>query len=48
MYKRNQKHLQPTLIDNVSDLPEELRLRLESSWAGVFYRTIHQAAKVVI
>jgi hypothetical protein len=38
MYKRNQKHLQPTLIDNVSDLPEDLRQRLESSWAGVFYR----------
>ena len=38
MYKRNQKHLQPTLIDNVSDLPEELRQRLEGSWAGVYYR----------
>ena len=38
MYKRNQKHLQPTLINNVSDLPEEQQERLATSWAGVFYR----------
>jgi hypothetical protein len=38
MYKANQKHLQPLLISNVNDLPEEQRQRLESSWAGEFYR----------
>ena len=34
MYKANQKHLQPLLISNVNDLPEEQRQRLETSWAG--------------
>ena len=34
MYKANRKHLQPLLISNVNDLPEEQRQRLESSWAG--------------
>ena len=38
MYKANKKHLQPLLISNVNDLPEEQRQRLESSWAGEFYR----------
>jgi hypothetical protein len=38
MYKPNKKHLQPLLISNVTDLPEKHRLRLEASWAGVFYR----------
>lgn len=38
MYKPNQKHLQPPLISNVNDLPEEQRQRLAASWAGVFYR----------
>lgn len=38
MYKPNQKHLQPSLISNVNELPEEQRQRLEDSWAGVFYR----------
>jgi hypothetical protein len=38
MYKPNQKHLQPPLISNVNDLPEDQRQRLEASWAGVFYR----------
>jgi len=38
MYKPNKKHLQPLLISNVNDLPEKHRQRLESSWAGVFYR----------
>lgn len=38
MYKANRKHLQPLLISNVNDLPEEQRQRLESSWAGEFYR----------
>lgn len=38
MYKPNKKHLQPLLISNVNDLPEKHRQRLETSWAGVFYR----------
>jgi hypothetical protein len=38
MYKANQKHIQPLLISNVNDLPENQRQRLENSWAGVFYR----------
>jgi hypothetical protein len=38
MFKANQKHNQPLLISNVSDLPEEQRQRLEESWAGEFYR----------
>ena len=38
MYKPNNKHLQPYLISNVNDLPEDQRQRLEASWAGVFYR----------
>jgi hypothetical protein len=38
MYKPNKKHLQPLLISNVNDLPAKHRQRLETSWAGVFYR----------
>lgn len=38
MYKPNKKHLQPLLISNVNDLPENQRKRLENSWAGEFYR----------
>lgn len=38
MYKANQKHIQPLLISNVNDLPEKHRQRLETSWAGTFYR----------
>ena len=38
MYKANRRHMQPLLISNVNDLPEEQRQRLESSWAGEFYR----------
>jgi hypothetical protein len=38
MYKANRKHLQPLLISNVNDLPEKHRQRLETSWAGTFYR----------
>jgi len=38
MYKSNKKHLQPLLISNVNDLPEKHRLRLDTSWAGAFYR----------
>jgi len=45
MYKRNQNHLQPLLISNVSDLPEEQQQRLEKSWAGVFYRDFFSRIK---
>ena len=38
MFRKNNRHLQPVLISNVNDLPEKHRKRLESSWAGVFYR----------
>lgn len=38
MYKSNQQHLQPLLISNVNELPEEQRERLANSWAGEFYR----------
>ena len=40
MYKPNEKHLQPLLISNVNALPEKHRVRLEQSWAGVFYREL--------
>jgi hypothetical protein len=45
MYRRNQDHLQPLLISNVSDLPEEQQQRLETSWAGVFYREFFSRIK---
>lgn len=45
MYRRNQDHLQPLLISNVSDLPEEQQQRLETSWAGVFYRDFFSRIK---
>jgi hypothetical protein len=38
MFKTNESHLQPPLISSVSALPGKLRERLDSSWAGVFYR----------
>jgi hypothetical protein len=38
MFRKNNRHLQPVLISNVNDLPEKHRKRLETSWAGVFYR----------
>lgn len=38
MFRKNKRHLQPVLISNVNDLPEKHRKRLETSWAGVFYR----------
>jgi hypothetical protein len=38
MFKKNKRHLQPQLISEVSQLPERQFLRLERSWAGVFYR----------
>jgi hypothetical protein len=45
MYRRNQNHLQPLLISNVSDLPEEQQQRLETSWAGVFYHNFFSRIK---
>jgi len=38
MFKANKRHLQPLLISNINDLPENMRRRLENSWASVFYR----------
>lgn len=38
MYRRNTKHLQIPLTSHVDETPENLRKRLENSWAGVFYR----------
>jgi hypothetical protein len=38
MFKKNHRHLQLPLTSHVDDLPEKLRIRLEKSWAGVFYR----------
>ena len=38
MFKKNQGHKQLAWISNVSELPEKQRKRLESSWAGTFYR----------
>ena len=38
MFRKNRKHQQPPLISNVNQLPENQRVRLEDSWAGVFYK----------
>lgn len=40
MFKKNNRHIQPLLLSNVSQLPEKHRQRLERSWAGVFYREV--------
>jgi hypothetical protein len=40
MFKKNKRHLQPLLISEVSQLPEQQFSRLERSWAGVFYREV--------
>jgi len=40
MFKKNKRHLQPPLLSEVSQLPEGQFLRLEGSWAGVFYREV--------
>ena len=45
MYRRNQNHLQPLLISDIRDLPEEQQQRLETSWAGVFYRDFFNRIK---
>jgi len=41
MFKKNIKHQQPALISAISDLPEKQRIRLENSWAGVFYEEFY-------
>lgn len=38
MFRKSQRHIQPLLISNVSQLPARHRQRLEQSWAGEFYR----------
>jgi len=38
MFKKNTKHQQPALISAASELPEKQRERLETSWAGTFYK----------
>ena len=38
MFRKNTKHQQPALISAASELPEKQRKRLESSWAGTFYK----------
>ena len=38
MFKKNIKHQQPALISAASELPEKQRKRLETSWAGTFYK----------
>ncbi len=38
MFRKNIKHQQPALISAASELPEKQRKRLESSWAGTFYK----------
>jgi hypothetical protein len=40
MFKKNKRHLQPPLISQVNQLPEQQFSRLERSWAGVFYREV--------
>lgn len=40
MFRKNKRHIQPPLISEVSQLPEGQFLRLEQSWAGVFYREV--------
>jgi hypothetical protein len=40
MFKKNKRHIQPPLISEVSQLPEQQFHRLEQSWAGVFYREV--------
>jgi len=40
MFRKNERHQQVGLYDTVEQLPEKQRLRLESSWAGTFYREL--------
>lgn len=38
MFRKNTQHLQPAIISAASELPEKQRKRLETSWAGTFYK----------
>lgn len=40
MFRKNDQHLQWPLISDLDALPPKLKDRLESSWAGAFYREI--------
>ncbi|MEA1866679.1 MAG: transposase [Thermodesulfobacteriota bacterium] len=40
MFKSNKNHLQPEMFSTVNQLPEKHQARLESSWAGTFYREV--------
>lgn len=40
MFRKNQKHLQPTLVNDLGLLSERQRRRLEQSWAAVFRREV--------
>ena len=38
MFKKSSRHLQIPLTGHVDMLPEMLLKRLETSWAGIYYR----------
>jgi hypothetical protein len=40
MFRRNDEHRQRGVFDGTNLLPEKLRERLETSWAGTFYREV--------
>lgn len=40
MFRENHQHLQSGMFDTFQQLPEKTQQRLESSWAGTFYREV--------
>jgi hypothetical protein len=40
MFQKNDTHRQPPLLSTVQALPEKQRQRLDTSWAGVYYREL--------
>ena len=40
MFRKNDQHLQWPLISDLDALPPKLKDRLETSWAGAFYREV--------
>jgi hypothetical protein len=40
LFRKNDQHLQLPLISDLDTLPPKLKDRLESSWAGAFYREV--------
>ncbi len=38
MFRANNQHLQSAMFNSIDSLPKKLLKRLESSWAGTFYR----------